>query len=73
MSFCNGSVTFQACSGAIKFLENIFLIFFTNNAGGEIDEENEEGKGISLGTPQLPWEGTDRDYKYEEVSLVLTF
>ena len=29
--------------------------------------EDEEGEGIILQT-RYPWEGTDRDYKYEEVS-----
>lgn len=28
--------------------------------------EDEEGEGIVL--QQYPWEGTDRDYKYEEVT-----
>jgi hypothetical protein len=28
----------------------------------------EQGEGIVLGSvPTYPWEGTDRDYKYEEV------
>lgn len=30
--------------------------------------EDEEGEGIIL-QQQLPWEGTERDYEYEEVSL----
>lgn len=32
--------------------------------------EDEEGEGIMLGgatATRYPWEGTDRDYKYEEV------
>ncbi|XP_062189636.1 eukaryotic translation initiation factor 2 subunit beta-like [Phragmites australis] len=30
--------------------------------------ENEEGEGIVLGgAPRHPWEGTDRDYKYDEL------
>nr|XP_010921183.1 eukaryotic translation initiation factor 2 subunit beta [Elaeis guineensis] len=29
--------------------------------------ENEEGEGIVLGDARYPWEGTDRDYKYEEL------
>lgn len=29
--------------------------------------EDEEGEGIILGGARYPWEGTDRDYKYEEV------
>lgn len=28
--------------------------------------EDEEGEGIIL-QPQFPWEGSDRDYEYEEV------
>ncbi|CAI5515758.1 unnamed protein product [Closterium sp. Naga37s-1] len=31
-------------------------------------EDDEEAEGIELGGPtKLPWEGTDRDYKYEEL------
>lgn len=30
--------------------------------------DEEQGEGIVLGGgPRYPWEGTDRDYKYEEV------
>lgn len=29
--------------------------------------EDEEGEGIVL--QQYPWDGSDRDYEYEEVSL----
>ncbi|KAG0479085.1 hypothetical protein HPP92_013804 [Vanilla planifolia] len=29
--------------------------------------EDEEGEGIILGGERYPWEGTDRDYKYEEL------
>jgi translation initiation factor 2 subunit 2 len=30
--------------------------------------EDEQGEGIVLGgVTQYPWEGTDRDYKYDEV------
>mgnify|MGYP003366300551 CR=1 FL=1 len=29
--------------------------------------EDEEGEGIVLETPSYPWEGSDRDYTYEEV------
>ena len=32
-------------------------------------EEDEEGEGIVLQQQKLPWEGTDRDYKYEEVQF----
>ncbi|RRT35321.1 hypothetical protein B296_00055501, partial [Ensete ventricosum] len=28
---------------------------------------DEEGEGIVLGVVRYPWEGTDRDYKYDEV------
>jgi hypothetical protein len=35
---------------------------------GEQVREDEEGEGIVLGgAPSYPWDGTDRDYKYEEV------
>ena len=31
--------------------------------------EDEQGEGIVLGgVTQYPWEGTDRDYKYDEVT-----
>ncbi|OAY79979.1 eukaryotic translation initiation factor 2 subunit beta isoform X1 [Ananas comosus] len=49
---------------------------FLNDENGEtgedvVDEqvgEDEEGEGIMLGgTTRYPWEGTDRDYKYEEL------
>lgn len=30
--------------------------------------DDEQGEGIMLGDgPRYPWDGTDRDYKYEEV------
>jgi len=29
--------------------------------------EDEQGEGIVLGGSRYPWEGTDRDYHYEEV------
>ncbi|KAF0907545.1 hypothetical protein E2562_018358 [Oryza meyeriana var. granulata] len=29
--------------------------------------EEEEGEGIVLGAPRYPWEGTDRDYNYDEL------
>jgi hypothetical protein len=39
--------------------------------------EDEQGEGIVLGgVTQYPWEGTDRDYKYDEVidtSFLLKF
>ncbi|KAJ4775832.1 Eukaryotic translation initiation factor 2 subunit beta [Rhynchospora pubera] len=43
----------------------------TGEAGeGSLDDqigEDEEGEGIDLGAPRYPWEGTDRDYTYEEL------
>ena len=37
--------------------------------GAEIEADDDEpAEGIELG-PAYPWEGTDRDYKYEEVWL----
>ncbi|PKA53190.1 Eukaryotic translation initiation factor 2 subunit beta [Apostasia shenzhenica] len=36
------------------------------NDDGKIAED-EEGDGIVLGGERYPWEGTDRDYKYEEL------
>ncbi|KAM0044640.1 putative translation initiation factor IF2/IF5 [Helianthus debilis subsp. tardiflorus] len=41
-----------------------------DNAEEDIDYpvgEDEEGEGIDLQPQKLPWEGTDRDYKYEEL------
>lgn len=42
------------------------------SAGLEVEaEDEEEAVGIELGgTTAYPWEGTDRDYKYDEVSLI---
>ncbi|KAJ0985405.1 hypothetical protein J5N97_003761 [Dioscorea zingiberensis] len=41
------------------------------DAGEEVDGdhigEDEEGEGIVLGGVRYPWEGTDRDYLYEEL------
>lgn len=39
------------------------------NAGdGEVDDDDDEpAEGIQLGISQYPWEGSDRDYLYEEV------
>ncbi|PSR95011.1 Eukaryotic translation initiation factor 2 subunit beta like [Actinidia chinensis var. chinensis] len=45
------------------------------NAGDDFDDpigEEEEGEGIIL-QPQFPWEGSDRDYEYEEVRAHLSF
>ncbi|KAK3039876.1 hypothetical protein RJ639_028269 [Escallonia herrerae] len=39
-------------------------------AGDDMDDnfgEDEEGEGIVLQQQRLPWEGTDRDYEYEEL------
>jgi hypothetical protein len=37
--------------------------------GAELEgEDDEPAEGIELG-PSYPWEGTDRDYKYDEVRL----
>jgi translation initiation factor 2 subunit 2 len=41
----------------------------SGDAGEDFDDhvgEDEEGEGIVLHT-RYPWEGTDRDYEYEEV------
>jgi len=38
-------------------------------AGAELEAEDEEpAESIELGTA-YPWEGSDRDYKYEEVRV----
>lgn len=38
-------------------------------AGADLDAEDDEpAEAIELGSA-YPWEGTDRDYKYEEVRL----
>lgn len=39
---------------------------FHDYLGDQVGED-ELGEGIVLGVVQYPWEGTDRDYKYEEV------
>lgn len=49
----------------------VFFFFFHLDHTGE----DEEGEGIML-QPRYPWEGSDRDYEYEEVYsmlLVLSF
>ncbi|KAK3151535.1 hypothetical protein QOZ80_3AG0247140 [Eleusine coracana subsp. coracana] len=39
-----------------------------DDTAGEQVGEDEEAEGIVLGSaPKYPWEGTDRDYKYEEL------
>lgn len=40
---------------------------------GEQFAEDEQGQGIVLGGTRFPWEGTDRDYKYEEVCCSTCF
>ncbi|WOK95882.1 eukaryotic translation initiation factor 2 subunit beta-like [Canna indica] len=48
---------------------------FLNDENGDAGEDpsgdqigdDEEGEGIVLGVVRYPWEGTDRDYKYEEL------
>lgn len=35
--------------------------------------DDEEGEGIVLGVSRYPWEGTDRDYIYEEVRSAFVF
>ncbi|KAF5954555.1 hypothetical protein HYC85_007411 [Camellia sinensis] len=45
------------------------------NLGDDFDDhigEDEEGEGIIL-QPQFPWEGSDRDYEYEEVQPPFLF
>lgn len=44
-----------------------------SNAGLEAEiDDDEPAEGIELGTAH-PWEGSDRDYKYEEVGLWAQF
>ncbi|XP_074577458.1 eukaryotic translation initiation factor 2 subunit beta-like [Curcuma longa] len=54
-----------------KPVETNFLNEDNGDAGEEPDGdqvgEDELGEGIVLGVVQYPWEGTDRDYKYEEL------
>ncbi|KAI3771269.1 hypothetical protein L6452_02429 [Arctium lappa] len=53
-----------------KQLQTDLLDDDKENGGEDIDypiEEDEEGEGIVLQQQKLPWEGTDRDYKYEEL------
>lgn len=51
------------------FLYGITLAFLFSLSLSDNFGEDEEGEGIIL-QQQLPWEGTERDYEYEEVSLV---
>lgn len=46
-------------------LVNIIYHFY-HDTGDQIGGD-EEGEGIVLGVVRYPWEGTDRDYKYDEV------
>lgn len=54
-----------------KPVETDFLNDENGDAGEDHDGnrvgEDEEGEGIVLGVVRYPWEGTDRDYKYEEL------
>jgi hypothetical protein len=44
------------------------LLWLSTVYPGEQVREDEDGEGIVLGdAPRYPWDGTDRDYKYEEV------
>ena len=52
------------------FLTIDLLLQFNICAPDDQAGEDEEGEGIVLGgaaATRYPWEGTDRDYKYEEV------
>ncbi|KAJ4970027.1 hypothetical protein NE237_003126 [Protea cynaroides] len=52
-----------------KLVETDTLKDVNEDAGEDLDEhvgEEEEGEGIVLGQ-QFPWEGSDRDYEYEEL------
>lgn len=51
----------------LLFYGIILAILFALSSSDDFGED-EEGEGIVL-QQQLPWEGTDRDYEYEEVSL----
>ncbi|PKA50550.1 Eukaryotic translation initiation factor 2 subunit beta [Apostasia shenzhenica] len=56
-----------------KQVETDFLIEDKENIDFRVDTEDdlvgeeEDEKGIMLGGVRYPWEGTDRDYKYEEL------
>lgn len=52
----------------ILTLGDICLLYLSPCSPDDQIGEEEEGEGIVLGgAPKYPWEGTDRDYKYEEV------
>lgn len=57
---------------SIEPLVDVTIIGPALSAGVEVEaEDEEEAVGIELGgTTAYPWEGTDRDYKYDEVSLI---
>ena len=48
-------------------LQRSYVVFLLDHIG-----EDEEGEGISL-HPRYPWEGSDRDYEYDEVCYLLLF
>lgn len=50
------------------------MLSFKRNITHFVDHigEDEEAEGIVL-QPQLPWEGSDRDYEYEEVTHAFAF
>ncbi|URE22161.1 eukaryotic translation initiation factor 2 [Musa troglodytarum] len=54
-----------------KPVETVFLNDENGGAGEDLNGDqiggDEEGEGIVLGVVRYPWEGTDRDYKYDEV------
>ncbi|KAF6150494.1 hypothetical protein GIB67_030295 [Kingdonia uniflora] len=56
-----------------KPVETDFLNEENGDAVDDVDDhldeavDDEEGEGIILQAPRYPWEGSDRDYKYEEL------
>ncbi|CAL9111465.1 unnamed protein product [Musa textilis] len=54
-----------------KLVEANFLNDNNGDAGEDLNGdqigEHDEGEGIVFGVVRYPWEGTDRDYKYEEL------
>ncbi|KAJ8765548.1 hypothetical protein K2173_014670 [Erythroxylum novogranatense] len=53
-----------------KPVESGLLNEETGDAGDNLDDhadEDEQGEGISLQQQRYPWEGSDRDYEYEEL------
>ena len=47
---------------------NLYIARFLDSTS-----QDEEGEGIVLEENKLPWEGTDRDYQYEEVYIILWY